>query len=204
MNDKPTITICFDPNAKQSALNRFEITMPEFMSSQAKEPNVSISYPELYHSIAYRIGIDFNITLELNEKNYTLLIDNEDVPKEISQIIEFEVIYTLWQGLCYRITQKIKVQEDLMNSLMIDFDKSMPEEDLPRQVEVFFTSENNPYGVISLRWIDGDELGFVLNPKNKFYYYTDLTIHQYEYREKQKSTGQSCSQNSTIKCSTLG
>ena len=205
LKDKPTITICFDPNAKQSALDRFEITMEEFTSSQFREPNVSISYPELYHSVAYRIGMDFNITLMLHEKDYTLLIDREDVPEEISRIIDFEVVYTLWKGLCYRLTQKIKVEEDFMNTLLIDFSNNMPDEDIPEHVEVFFTSENNLYGVISLNWIDGDELGFVLNPKKKFYYYTDLTIRQYEYTKKQKSTGHgSCSQKSIVECTTLG
>ena len=205
MNDRPTITICFDPNAKQSALDKFDITIEELTSSEFRDPNVSISYPELYHSIAFRIGIDFNITLELHEKRYTLLIDREDISEEISQIIDFEVIYTLWKGLCYKITQKIKVEEDLMNSLYIDGSINLPDEDIPNHVEVYFTSENNQYGVISLRWIDGDELGFVLNPKEKFYYYTDLTIHQYEYAKKQKSSGQgSCSQKSIIECTTLG
>ena len=47
MNDKPTITICFDPNAKKSALDRFNITMEEFTSINFREPNVSISYPYL-------------------------------------------------------------------------------------------------------------------------------------------------------------
>ena len=53
------------------------------------------------------------------KKKYTLLIDREDVQEEISEIIDFEVTYILWKGLCYRMTKKIK--EELMNSLMIDF-----------------------------------------------------------------------------------
>ena len=87
MNDRPTITICFDPNAKQSVLDKLNITIEELTSSKFRDPNVSISYPELYHSIAFRIGIDFNITLELHEKRYTLLIDREDISEEISQTI---------------------------------------------------------------------------------------------------------------------
>ena len=205
MNDRPTITICFDPNAKPSSLNQYGTTMMEFMSTSAKEPNVSVPYPELYHAVVYRIGIDFNITLKLHDKNYTFLIDNEDVPKEISEIIEFEVIYTLWKGLCYRITQKIKVVEDMMNSIVIVFNASMPDEDIPEHVDIFFTSEKNPYGVLSLKWIDGNELGFVLKPREMYYYYTDLTIRQYKFTKKQKSTGQrSCGNKSTIECTTSG
>ena len=129
----------------------------------------------------------------------------QDVPKEISEIIEFEVIYTLWKGLCYRITQKIKVVEDMMNSIVIVFNASMPDEDIPEQVDIFFTSEKNPYGVVSLKWIDGNELGFVLKPTEMYYYYTDLTIRQYKFTKKQKSTGQrSCGNKSTIECTTSG
>ena len=205
MNDKPTITICFDPQAKPSALRQYGTTMQNFMSIRTEEPNVSVPYPEFYHAIVYRIGIDFNITLKLHDKNYTLLINNEDVPKEISEIIEFEVIYTLWKGLCYRITQKIKVVEDMMNSIVIVFNASMPDEDIPEHVDIFFTSEKNPYGVLSLKWIDGNELGFVLKPTEMYYYYTDLTIRQYKFTKKQKSTGQrSCGNKSTIECTTSG
>ena len=205
MKDRPTMTICFDPNAKPSVLDQYGTNMLEFLSMRAKEPNVSIPYTELYHAVAYKVGIDFNITLKLHEEKYHLLIDNEDVPKENSQIIEFEAIYTLWKGLCYRITQKIKVVEDMMYSIVIHFNKAMPDEDLPKHVDVFFTSVNNPYGVISLKWLDGDELGFVLKPREMYYHYTDLEIRRYKFTNKQKSTGQrSCSNKSTIECTTFG
>ena len=205
MKDRPTMTICFDPNAKPSVLDQYGTNMLEFLSMRAKEPNVSIPYTELYHAVAYKVGIDFNITLKLHENNYTLLIDNENIPEKISQIIEFEVIYTLWLGLCYRITQKIHVEEDLMNTIVIDFNESMPEEDIPEYVDVFFTSEDNPYGVISLKWIDGKELLFRLNPRKDYFYYTDLTIRQYNYAKKQKSTGQlSCTIKTAYECITFG
>ena len=204
-NDKPTITICFDPQAKPSALNQYGTNMLEFITTKAKDPNISVPYPEFYHAAVYRIGIDFNITLKLHENNYILLIDNENIPEKISQIIEFEVIYTLWLGLCYRITQKIHVEEDLMNTIVIDFNESMPEEDIPEYVDVFFTSEDNPYGVISLKWIDGKELLFRLNPRKDYFYYTDLTIRQYNYAKKQKSTGQlSCTIKTAYECITFG
>ena len=205
MKDRPTITICFDPNAKPLTLEDYGTNMLEFMTSRAKEPNVSVPYPELYHAVVYRVGIDFNITLKLHDKKYNLLIDNEDVSDEISQIIEFETIYTLWKGLCYRITQKIKVVEDMMNTIVIHFNKAMPDKDIPKHVDLFFTSENNPYGVISLKWLDGDELGFVLKPREMYYYYTDLAIRQYKFTNKQKYTGQgSCSNKPTIECTTFG
>ena len=59
MKDRPTITICFDPNAKPLALDDYGTNMLEFMTSRAKEPNVSVPYPELYHAVVYRVGIDF-------------------------------------------------------------------------------------------------------------------------------------------------
>ena len=93
----------------------------------------------------------------------------------------------------------------MMNSIAIDFNPSMLDEDIPHDVDVFFTSEKNSYGVISLKWTDGNELGFVLEPREKYYYYTDLTIRQYEFTNKQKATGQrSCRNKSTIECTTLG
>ena len=60
------------------------------------------------------------------KKKYNLLIDNEDVSDEISQIIEFETIYTLWKGLCYRITQKIKVVEARLYRETVDASNEIP------------------------------------------------------------------------------
>ena len=91
------------------------------------------------------------------------------------------------------------------SQIVIDFNVSMLDEDIPENVDVFFTSENNPYGVLSLKWTDGNELAFALKPRKNYFYYTDLTIRQYKFTKKQKSTGQrSCSKKSTIECTTFG
>ena len=101
--------------------------------------------------------------------------------------------------------KQIKVVEDMMNNIVIHFNQSMPDKDIPKHVDLFFTSENNPYGVISLKWLDGDELGFVLKPREMYYHYTDLEIRRYKFTNKQKSMGQrSCSNKSTIECTTFG
>ena len=90
MKDRPTITICFDPNAKPLALDDYGTNMLEFMTSRAKEPNVSVPYPELYHAVVYRVGIDFNITLKLHDKKYNFLIDNEVVSDEIPKSLNLK------------------------------------------------------------------------------------------------------------------
>ena len=90
---------------------------------------------------------------------------------------------------------KVDTIEDKMNSLQLKFAESMPEEDIPA-LQLFFTSEDNAYGPIDLRWVEGNELHFIIQPKDEFYHYSDLTIHRFE--NIMDTSG--CSSQSNFKC----
>ena len=86
-------------------------TLEEVTSSETKVPNVSMSWPDFYHRIMYKIGKDFNITLKLNgnRKNNTVHLNSLYITKETENMISLEEMYTIWTGMCYKITRKGKI-----------------------------------------------------------------------------------------------
>ena len=60
----------------------------------------------------------------------------------------------------------------------------------------YFTSEENAYGIVTLRWVEGNELRYQSFKKSKLYYYSDFSMVKYEYL--METSG--CSLESNIKC----
>ena len=103
----------------------------DIASSRTEELNISMPFPDFYHELSYKIGEDFNITLIMNDSNYTVFL-NQNSLHEKSEIVDVDEMYTLWSGLCYKITRKVDIFEDMNNTMILEFAKSMPEKDIPR------------------------------------------------------------------------
>ena len=111
-------------------LKKYNLKLLDIASSRTEELNISMPFPDFYHELSYKIGEDFNITLIMNDSNYTVFL-NQNSLHEKSEIVDVDEMYTLWSGLCYKITRKVDIFEDMNNTMILEFAKSMPEKDIP-------------------------------------------------------------------------
>ena len=176
--ENPTITFCFQPYAKYSELKSFNVSYNNFLNFEVPLKNLSMNWPEFYNRVTYKIGRDFFIFMSMNN-NYFIIIDNVNLTTPYSDYIDFEEIYTLFTGLCYKITPKIKTSGGLPTSIKLSFNESIPKYDIPK-IEMFLTSEENSYGVISSQWDAGDVFRLDIEPYKRYKYQLQLVPKKYE------------------------
>ena len=90
---------------------------------------------------------------------------------------------TVAYGKCFSMTVRNKTGKSETTSLQIQFDDSMPFEDIPKLIEVFITSKQNSYGVLSNLWREGKEFKMSIYPEKKDYSIINLKLSQYKKLE---------------------
>ena len=85
-----------------------------------------------------------------------------------------------------------------MDTLALDFDQSISDKDLPK-IQMYFTSEENTYGVITSQWLNGDATSLNIDPNEKLFYL--IGLRPVEHRKYEEMSG--CSYESHISCSSL-
>ena len=161
--ENPTIVLCFQPSIKSSILQKYNVTTKQF--HYAKVENLNISWIEFSKDLSYKIGIDFEIILFLNDDvGQAIRIQNTSLTQNQSKMIHFEVVNTLEAGLCYKITPKLKTPRNAMNFIAIAFNQELADEDIPN-LKLIFTSEENSFGIINMDWVEGDEFIVEVDPK---------------------------------------
>ena len=192
----PTITFCFQPTVKTSVLNKYGIKLYEFVTTVV--PNLSKSWPDFYNEVSYKIGIDFYVKMTLTghiSSYRSFVIESINLTKSQLDLISFEEVYTLHSGLCYKITPKIQTTGGGYNKIELIFYDTVPDEDIP-EVELFFTSEDNAYGIIGTNWVVGDSYTMIVKSKNLLKYKVELIPMKY------KKYPSKCNENegANIKC----
>ena len=177
--ENPTITLCFQPYVKYSELNSFNLSYSNFLNFEIPLKNLSMDWQDFYNRVTYKIGRDFNIYMSINNDYYLIIIDNANLTKPYSDWIELEEVYTLFTGLCYKITPKIKTSGGLPTSFILNFDETMPKYNIPK-IEMFLTSEENSYGIISSQWDAGDVFRLDIEPYKRYKYKLQLVPEKYE------------------------
>ena len=94
----------------------------------------------------------------------------------------------MWKGICYKITPKIQTKRDSISRIILQFNKSMPDEDIPK-VKAIFTTENNAYGIIDTNWVEGDEYMMDIEPRQRFSYLTKFKPFRYERLKNMRCAG---------------
>ena len=85
-----------------------------------------------------------------------------------------------------------------MDTITLDFDESISDKDLPK-IQIYFTSEENTYGVITSQWLNGDVTSVNIDPNEKLFYL--IGLRPVEHRKHEEISG--CSYESHIRCSSL-
>ena len=86
-----------------------------------------------------------------------------------TKILQFDEVYTFWSNLCYKISPKIEITRNAVNIITLNFAENMPESDIPN-IQAFFTSAENAYGIIDVSWIDGDVWNLEIDPREQLWY----------------------------------
>ena len=69
------------------------------------------------------------------------------------------------------------------NSFQVQFDDSLPLEDIPKMIEVIFTSKHNSYGVITDMWKEGPEYSFLIDLEKRDAMAVKLQLSQHKQLE---------------------
>ena len=141
-----------------TSMKQIEVDLLEF-------PAITICFND---KINYDYGIDLNISV------YDTILDLSDTDSDYNEnLIYFDYDYELasflvlekiscWvdDQICFKITRpKDQSYQEIPTwfDFKVEFNETIPENDLP-DIEVFFTSVENAYGVIFKDWVDGIEL----------------------------------------------
>ena len=141
-----------------TSMKQIEVDLLEF-------PAITICFND---KINYDYGIDLNISV------YDTILDLSDTDSDYNEnLIYFDYDYELasilvlekiscWvdDQICFKITRpNDQVNQEIPTwfDFKVEFNQTIPENDLP-DIEVFFTSVENAYGVIFKDWVDGIEL----------------------------------------------
>ena len=181
--ESPAMTICFQPYRKSSILQEYELD-----HSLIQETKENISWPVVFEKMSYKIGRDFNLTIALDfldfySKQEVIEINELILTEKASKLIEFEKIITLIAGICYSITPKNEIGKRQYNLFQIQFQDSLPSEDIPNKIEIIFTSKCNSYGVITNIWKEGQEFSFLIDPEKKDTNSVNLRLSQHHQLE---------------------
>ena len=187
----PTITVCFEPSVKRSSLKKHNLELKDYLAFNLPDIDSNKTWQEFHdEEMSYILGPDFIISMEYNSKNNkdfglqktnASICLNDTGEFDDSELIQkVEKVYTLWDGLCYKITPKIKATKVLHNYFKLEFNESLSDDDVPNKVKVHLTSENNSYGIITSKWTEGDVFKIDIKLKDMEYYSADLTYNKYE------------------------
>ena len=146
-----------------------------------EEPTIIICFPYQFNNFTY--GTDFNISKYFYLKDY-IYKQNEFILREgenlLDQKIVLSKIHTVLYGQCYEIVSKILDKKPgLVEAIKISVKESSSEEDIP-PIQIYFTSENNSYGITRALWKDGEVLSLHMNLQQR-YMAIWLTEERYQY-----------------------
>ena len=173
ITELPTITICFTMNGK------YDGDTPK-----------------------YQYNSDFKIEYFVDwEKSVGFLKEGRNI-NEFNETIYLEKILTKYSGTCYKVSAKLSATASFpflkhkgkYTFIIIHFDKSISEKDLPR-LRVFITSEKNAYGITMNAWRDGKANKFSV--ESNVFKQMDIEPVEFKYLKKLKSK---CRSESFYEC----
>ena len=173
----------------REVLWKFQSSDSSFTTTEipiTNKPAITICLPYQFQNYTY--GTDFNISKYfflndyVNKKNEFILKEGENL---LDQKITLTKIFTVHYGACYVIVSKVIGKKSGFTEVMkVSIKENNSENQLP-QLQIYFTSEDNSYGITGAYWVDGEILSFQMNAQQR---YTALGIKEEKYqRLKDKS-----------------
>ena len=181
----PTVTICFNPLAKLSILEKHNMNIPQFLGFDKGIP------AQIYQEGYFKIGRDFNLSLALQKQDYNKTF----FAPSLDDIFQVAEITTIYNGRCYKVVPRVtfKVLENL--SIYVKMSRSLAEGDKP-MIQFHVTSEENSHGVIIAQWFDGKDFMIEANSNDSTSFYEisveTTRIQKLKYKCDQDGNSMQC------------
>ena len=152
--DMPTMVFCMRPSVLPSMTEQFDYQQLFEIKydDELRESNQSVW--EIAEKISYKLNRDY--LLQLRGDAFDDITANLDNGVNVVNGVKIEVleIATYRHGMCQVIhfNGTATINQSTPLSLTIKFDKNMPLEDIPTQVDVMVTSEDGWYGILFDEW----------------------------------------------------
>ena len=166
----PTTVFCLDPSAKISVLNKLNLTQYSLYSiftSNLRDLNsIGMSRSDFVYEAFYKLGEDFELYYEVEHDVEGVKIlklgENHVLSNHAgNHMIKVEKVLTILDGNCYKIDSSLSAEASILAKYTINFNKTISFEEIP-SVKIYFTSEENAFGIITHLWQYGNELKFIL------------------------------------------
>ena len=151
----PAIVICFQPVAKQSVLNDHNLKLNDFLEETLPDSKNG-TWESFRKDGFYELNRD--VIIQANDKNI-----NEGKNTLLQNTLTVTKILSLFAGMCYKIDfeKYQKKPPPIIIQYLNEKDKGIP--------NLYITSEESAYGILDVKWINGDELKLNV-PINPGYY----------------------------------
>ena len=133
----------------------------------------------------FELGKDLNISMFLSWTDFTNRDDGNKLwDNEVNEYssVKLSKILTTYNGYCYQLKNTSNKNVDRKSTwhvINIEFDNKTVSK-LPT-VQVYLTSENNSYGILTTHWLDGEALFFQINPSIQRFVEFGLREEQFVY-----------------------
>ena len=133
----------------------------------------------------YEYGSDFQIkySVEVHGKQSGINLKQGENASITGEMLYFIKIASMRYGNCYKLTSMMTNNDmiKIITDISINFNSSITEENIP-SLEIFLTSENNAYGVVFNKWVNGKVIKLQID--KGIHKHIELRQQQYNYLEK--------------------
>ena len=116
------------------------------------------------------LGRDFNFTYYVSGTWFPITSEGSTFVNVTEETLNVQMVATIY--ICYKVNSTAKVRNGYFRGIKIEFDKSIPVEKLPTNIEFYLTSEDNAYSILFGKKMNGK----VLKRKHKLGDWAALSI----------------------------
>ena len=145
----PDLFICMKPGFKQSVAKKFQYPLSELAPfyDQKVSLNNQTSLWKTYLSLSFEYKVDFVIAVQEYKNTNTELKIESVTP-----------IATYYRGMCYLVSMESQIHFSAYWVMKVSMTNSLNVSDVPNMLDVFFTSKESWYGLITNDWPNKAEL----------------------------------------------
>ena len=141
----PNILICMQPGVKKSVTRKYGYKLDETYSlydTTESYKSFNLSLWEAYNDLGYKYGEDFEIHVK----------DVQWYVKSDIKIKSIEKVATILHGMCYLVVIDQQIKFSSYWGFQLAFNQSMEPSDVPKQIDIFVTSNDTWYGLTLNEW----------------------------------------------------